>query len=235
MTDLSQTIAPKSDQLNSDDLISGPRTITITRVSANPDAPEQPVSMFFEGDGGKPYRPCKSMRRVLVAAWGPDASTFAGRSLTLYRDPKVKFGGLEVGGIRISHMSHLERDMVLALTETRASRKPFQVRRLVEQSKPTPAAADPTVVGQAKAAAKAGTEAFRAWWKDNAAHRASLTPMMPEFQDLCRQGDAILAEQAQAPFASDPLPADHDPDATRAAAFAASDAAAAALNDDEAA
>ena len=233
--DLNSTIVPKSDQMNAEDLISGPRTITITKVSANPGNPDQPVAISFEGDGGRPFLPCKTVRRVLVSAWGPDASTFVGRSLTIYRDPKVRFGGLEVGGIRISHMSHIERDMVLALAETRGKRAPHQIRRLVEQPKPTAPAADPTVVGQAKTAAKAGTEAFRAWWKDNAAHRASLTPMMPEFQDLCRQGDAILAEQAQAPFASDPLPADHDPDAIRAAAFAASDAAAAALSGDEAA
>ena len=63
MTDLSKTIDPKSDQLNSDDLIAGPITIRITKVSANLSSPEQPISIFFEGDNGKPYKPCKSMRR----------------------------------------------------------------------------------------------------------------------------------------------------------------------------
>lgn len=225
--DLNSTIIPKSDQLNSDDLISGPRTITITRVAASPDSPEQPVSIYFEGDGGKPFKPCKSMRRVLVAAWGPDASTFVGRSMTLYRDPKVRFGGLEVGGTRISHMTHIERDMVLALTETRAKRTPFQVRKLVEPQKPAAPAADPTIVGQAKTAAKAGTEAFRAWWKDNAAHRPALSPMLPELQELCRQGDAILAQQTADPFSADPLPADYDADAIAREAFAKTDADAA--------
>jgi hypothetical protein len=128
--DMGQFIAPKSDQLNADDLIAGPRTITVTGVSASPDAAEQPVSIHFEGDNGKPFKPCKSMRRVMVSVWGPDAKQYAGRSMTIYRDPKVKFGGMEVGGIRISHMSHMKEPMVLALTATRAKRAPYRVEPL---------------------------------------------------------------------------------------------------------
>lgn len=129
MNDMSMVIVPKSDQINADDLIAGPRTITITSVDIRPGT-EQPVSIHFDGDGGKPYKACKSMCRVMVSAWGPDAKAYVGRSLTLYRDPSVKWGGMEVGGIRISHMSHIERDMVLALTATKGSRKPFTVRPL---------------------------------------------------------------------------------------------------------
>src|SRR5262245_29461840 len=106
MTDMRSVIIPKSDQLNADDLISGPRTVTIASVSVRPGT-EQPVAISFDGDGGKPYKPCKSMCRVMVAMWGPDAKEYAGHSMTLYRDPKVKWAGLEVGGIRISHMSHI--------------------------------------------------------------------------------------------------------------------------------
>ena len=91
---------------------------------------EQPVSIYFEGDDGKPYKPGKSMRRVLVNVWGPDANAYVGRSMTLYRDDHVKFGGLEVGGIRISHMSHMNGEMTMALTATRAVRKPFTVKPL---------------------------------------------------------------------------------------------------------
>lgn len=135
MTDMRPTIVPKSDQLNADDLISGPRTVTITAVSVRPGT-EQPVAISFEGDDRKPYKPCKSMCRVMVAMWGPDAKEYAGRSMTLYRDPKVKWAGLEVGGIRISHMSHIERDHVMALTETRSSRKPFTVKPLATKAQP---------------------------------------------------------------------------------------------------
>jgi hypothetical protein len=127
--DMSTTVAPKSNQINADDLIAGPRTITITRVGGTGNG-EQPVAISFEGDEGKPYLPCKSMRRVMIAAWGADAAQYSGRSMTLYRDPKVAFGGMEVGGIRISHMSHIERDMVMALTVTKARRAPYVVKPL---------------------------------------------------------------------------------------------------------
>ena len=68
MTDLGKTIAPKSDQLNADDLISGPRTITITNVASG--SKDQPINISFEGDNGKPYRPGKSMRRGLGLCLG---------------------------------------------------------------------------------------------------------------------------------------------------------------------
>jgi hypothetical protein len=129
MIDLRGTIKPKSDQLNADDLIGGPVTIRITGVSVSEG--DQPVSISFEGDGGKPFKPGKSMRRVLVNLWGPDGETYVGRSLTLYRDEQVVFGGVEVGGIRISHMSNLQRETTMALTATKAKRKPFTVRPLV--------------------------------------------------------------------------------------------------------
>jgi hypothetical protein len=131
--DMSAFIAPKSDQINADDLIGGPITIRITRVSANEGSPEQPININFEGDEGKPFRPCKSMRRVMVHIWGADASKYVGRAMTLYRDPKVQFGGMQVGGIRISHMSDIPADKLgdgkvqMALTATRAKRAPFTV------------------------------------------------------------------------------------------------------------
>lgn len=129
MTDLSRTIVPKSDQQNSDDFLAGPRTIKVTGVKLLTEA-EQPIAIAFEGDNGKPYKPCKSMRRVMVTAWGPDGSKYAGRSMTLYRDDKVTWGGQAVGGIRISHMSHIDRDLVMALTASKSVRKPYIVKPL---------------------------------------------------------------------------------------------------------
>lgn len=142
MVDLSRTIAPKSDQLNADDLISGAKTIKITDVKLA-ETPEQPISIFFDGDNGKPYKPCKSMRRVLVQIWGSDGRAFIGRSMTLYRDEGVKFGGMDVGGIRISHMSDMKgnKPVTLALTASKANRKPFKVMPLVieqVEAKPQP-------------------------------------------------------------------------------------------------
>lgn len=135
MSNMASTIIPKSDQMNSDDLIAGPRTIKITEVKIAPGT-EQPVAVHYQGDDGKPYMPCKSMRRVMVAVWGPDASIYAGRSMTLYRDPTVTWGGMEVGGIRISHMSHMEKQTMIVLTATKKTRKPFSVSPLVVPPEP---------------------------------------------------------------------------------------------------
>lgn len=130
--DVGATIAPKSDQLNADDLIVGPRIILVTAVKARASTGQgdQPVAVHFEGDAGKPYLPCKSMRRVLVHVWGRDGGVYVGRSLTLYRDETVAFGGATVGGIRISHMSDLDRAVTMSLTASKASRKPFTVKPL---------------------------------------------------------------------------------------------------------
>lgn len=130
MSDMRQAIIPKSDQLNADDLIGGTMTIKITGVDVR-GGQEQPVSIHFEGDNGKPYKACKSMCRVMVSAWGPDSSKYVGRSMTLYRDPKVKWGGMEVGGIRISHMTDIDGELTMALTVTRANKKPYTVKPLV--------------------------------------------------------------------------------------------------------
>lgn len=135
MNDMSQVIIPKSDQWNADDFISGPLTFTIREVRITPGS-EQPVNIVLEGTD-KFYRPCKSMSRVLVGAWGADAKAYVGRSLTLYRDPEVKWGGLAVGGIRISHMSHLDGAKTMVLTATKGNRKPFKVLPLAAPPAPT--------------------------------------------------------------------------------------------------
>jgi len=135
--DILSTIEPKSDQLNADDLLGG-RTITITIIDVTIIPGDQPVSLHFEGDNAKPYKPGKSMRRVIVNAWGTDTKSWIGRRMRLYRDDKVIFGGVQVGGIRIAAMSHIKQSITMALTATRASRKPFTVEPLSEEA-PEPA------------------------------------------------------------------------------------------------
>jgi hypothetical protein len=124
--DLTESIAPKSDQLNADDLITGPRTYTVDRVTKG--STEQPFNIHLVENPGHPYRPSKSMRRVLVMAWGKESDEWpTGGRITLFRDPEVKFGRDEVGGIKISHLSHIDRPMTMALTVTRGKREPHTV------------------------------------------------------------------------------------------------------------
>jgi hypothetical protein len=128
MNDVSQTVIPKSDQMNADDLISGPVQITVSEVRAM--GGDQPLNIHYANDNGRPYKPCKSMRRAMIHLWGSDADQWIGRSMVLFCDPTVKWAGKEIGGIRISHMSHIEKDMTLPLTVTRGKRAPFKIKVL---------------------------------------------------------------------------------------------------------
>jgi hypothetical protein len=110
--------------------MAGPVTVTIQEVTAG--TPEQPVNVALVEFPGRAYRPSKSMRRVMVLAWGPEASAYAGRRITLYRNPDITFGKDRVGGIEISHLSNLAKPLTVALTATRGKRKSFTVAPLAE-------------------------------------------------------------------------------------------------------
>jgi len=169
MNDMTTVIQPKSDQLNADSLQAGPMNIEITKVAINPGG-EQPITVSYRGDGGKPWKPCKSMARVLVAAWGPDASKYVGRSVTLFEDPTVTWGGMAVGGIRVSHMSDLDGPLTLALTATRGNKKPYKVQPLKsapKQPEPEPFDVDEfmsSVLGYIETATD--PDELAAWWSE---------------------------------------------------------------------
>ena len=104
--DISDTLAPKSDQLDAVDLLGGPQTFTITKVTKG--NAEQPIDIHL-AEFPRVWRPGKSMRRVLAACWGTDASLWTDRRVTLYCDESVMFGSDVVGGTRISHLSHIDK------------------------------------------------------------------------------------------------------------------------------
>ncbi|HLT11559.1 MAG TPA: hypothetical protein VK028_12300 [Micromonosporaceae bacterium] len=181
--DISDTLAPTSDQLDAVDLLSGPRTFTIERVSKG--NLEQPVQIHL-AEFPRPWRPGKSMRRVLVAAWGPNAATYVGRRVTLYCDMEVKFGGDKVGGTRISHMSDLKggKPLSVPLLISRGKSAIFTVQPLTE---PAAAANAPTAEQIAQTSDR---DQLKAWWK---AHPA-----------LRKQIEARVAELTAAPPDADP-------------------------------
>lgn len=104
--DLRSTTIPKSNQLNADQLIVGPMDITVADVLIGADD-KQPIAVHYENEAGRPFLPCLTMRRVLLAAWGHDGRQWIGKSMRLFHDPSVRFGGDEVGGVRISHMTDI--------------------------------------------------------------------------------------------------------------------------------
>ena len=116
--DMALSIEPKSDQLNADDLVTGPRIVTVMNVSRGDR--EQPIVVHI--DGHRPYKPCKSMRRVLIALWSDDPRKWVGQRMELYLDPEVKYGGVKVGGIRIRALSGITEPKSLLLTQTRGKK-----------------------------------------------------------------------------------------------------------------
>jgi hypothetical protein len=129
ITDLRSTIVPKSDQLNAEQLLGGPMTITVTDVRTG-SGEDQPVSIHYEADNGRPFKPCKTMRKVLILAWGHDARRWIGQSMVLFNDASVKFGGMDVGGIRISHLTGIPKDIHVSLTATKGKKAPHAIKRL---------------------------------------------------------------------------------------------------------
>lgn len=153
---LNDTIIPKSDQLNAEQLMNGPMTVSIVGVKRGNS--EQPVIVHYADQDGRPFKPCKSMRRVLVFAWGDDGAAWVGKQLTLYNDPEVKYGGVKVGGIRISHMSDIPKKIELALSVTRGKREIVTIQPM-KSPKVHPR------VTEARAIALKGTEALLTWRK----------------------------------------------------------------------
>ena len=147
--DMSRFIEAKSDQIGADDLIGGPRTFTVRGVTANEG--EQPVNVWLEGEE-RVFRPCKTIRRVMVAMWGADANAYVGRSMTLFRDAEVQFGGMKVGGLRISHMSHIDGARDVVVMKAKGKKAGMKILPLATNTRPpalpaAPAlsAADPVV------------------------------------------------------------------------------------------
>jgi len=133
--DISDTLEPKSDQLDAVELLSGPRIFTIESVSRGNE--EQPVNLFLK-DFPRPWRPGKSMRRVLVACWGADASQYVGRRVELFCDPDVRFGGSAVGGTRVSRLSHIDKKKSVPLLVARGKSAVFHVDPLPAAAPPNP-------------------------------------------------------------------------------------------------
>lgn len=140
VNDLRSTIVPKSDQLNSEQLLGGPMIITVTDVRIG-GGEEQPVAIYHSAIPDRPYKPCKTCRKVLILAWGPDGTKWIGKSMELYNDPSVKFGGEVVGGIRISRLTDIPREIKVSLAATKGRKAMHEIGLLKASAELTAALA----------------------------------------------------------------------------------------------
>lgn len=135
MTDVTFAMEAKSDQLNAVDIMGSDRIIRIREVQVKKG--EQPISVFFDGDNSRPWKPSKGMIRILAGAWGTDSAAWVGKCAQLYFEPSVKYAGKEVGGIRIRALSDIDkRGLMFVETINRQQRNPYPVAYL-DTTRPT--------------------------------------------------------------------------------------------------
>lgn len=177
--DLTQALAPKSDQLDFADLEgSAPQVFTITDVSENGSelADQQPVNIRL-AEFPRVWRPSKGMLRVLADSWGKDVKVWVGRKVELYGDPNVYFGKEKRGGTRISRLSHIPSRKTTLVNPRGGKGAYWSVDPLPE------APAEPTPMELAAAILTGLTDAtteaeVREW--GNRAHARQLLDLSPE-------------------------------------------------------
>lgn len=186
---IDMAIEPKSDQINYDDFLVQPKTITVTNITSTGNKSDaQPISVHYEGDNGKPFKPCKSMRRVMVKIWGDDPTEYKGKSMTLYGDPDVIFAGKKVGGIRISHMSNMNSETDIPLSASKTKRFLYRVSPLkIEKVDQT---ANDDIHKSAEEAANKGSDSFRKFYKGlSPDQRAIVSQKMGDYQKAAEEVD----------------------------------------------
>jgi hypothetical protein len=137
--DIKKSLLPKVDHLTYEHVRREPLVLKVARVCHGPDKKERPVRLDFEphercvDTEGKPlhYLPCKGMRVVLADIWGLNGRVdWVGKSLELFGNPDVMYGGEKRGGIQISKMSHIDKPTTVMVKVRRGTTAPFVVEPL---------------------------------------------------------------------------------------------------------
>lgn len=109
--ELMRATQAKSDQLNACDILGGPLVSKILDIKAGNS--DQPVLIVIDS-WPQPWKPSKTSLRVLSACWGRDPQQWIGRYAVLCCDESVKWAGVAVGGVRTSHLSHIDGRKVIS-------------------------------------------------------------------------------------------------------------------------
>lgn len=131
------TTQAKSDQVNACDLLGGPLVSQITAIEMTGSA-DQPVSIYIDSHK-QPWKPSKTFRRVLAAAWSDvPPSEWVGRYAVIYCDPTIKWAGEAVGGVAISHLSHIARSIPVQVNAAKNKKKVVTVEPYYPQEQQAP-------------------------------------------------------------------------------------------------
>jgi hypothetical protein len=129
--DIRAATKPKSDQLNYETFLTGPQTFTVSKVT--PGDRDHPVFIHMVECPATPYKPSKGMLKCIAQpdGWGDKSSQWVGKAITLYGDPTVIYGGVEVGGIKVAFLSDIKGDYETLISARRGVRKPHLIKRLI--------------------------------------------------------------------------------------------------------
>lgn len=134
MPDVTETLAPKSEQLDAIDLRGqDPQIFTVTKVDVRPGA-DQPVTVHL-AEFARPWKPSKNMRRVLAHCWGRESDGWPNQRVELFCDERVKFGNDTPGGVRISRLSGIDKPQKVPVLVTQGRAGYYDVKPLPEASK----------------------------------------------------------------------------------------------------
>jgi len=159
-------IKKNTDQLNYEDFLGGiTRVVTIAGVK--PGAKEAQYDIEIEGDD-RYWRPPATILKLLVLAYSDETVNWVGKKAQLYGDPNVKMKGVKVGGIRVSHLSHIDKPLTASLTITRGQTGTFTIQPLPD-APATPAA--PTEPTEAEVTACTDKDELGKMWKRSSPER----------------------------------------------------------------
>jgi hypothetical protein len=177
--DLSKKIIAKSDQLNADDLIGGPQTFTVVEVKDTGNE-DQPVSIILaEWPSNRPFKPSKTVARILAYCLGAETDDWPPNvRMTLFRDEKVKWAGEEVGGIRVSHLSHIKGPQKIALQESKHKKSLHTILPLPDAPTQPPALTDAMI------ACATDIDQLREWHRQHPGQRAAIEARVADLKAL---------------------------------------------------
>lgn len=144
--DITDALAPNSDQLDAIELVT-PRTFTVAPGGRLALRDGKTVAEIALEGFPRVWRPSKGMLDLLAKCWGADAKQWVGHRVTLYNDPDVMFGKDRVGGVRVSHLSHIEGEQSVPIRASGRGRapKPWKVLPLTVDAP----AVDPATIDKA--------------------------------------------------------------------------------------
>jgi len=194
---LAQALAPRSDQLNADDLIVGNKVITITKVLVNLQSEQQKVVVHYVDDNGKPWKPSKSMGRVLAEILGGDFSKWEGEQIELFKNKEITFGKDKCGGIQIAAMSAAKNPIKTMITTKRGVKSKITILPLLTAPQQTKKQArNPELAALAQALKNASNFGMDALAKEEDLIPQKYRADMAEWLTKC-QANALAVDAAK--------------------------------------